>query len=331
MLRWSPHRGRVDKDAMLAAKCTSRPAFGFTLVELLVVIAIIGILVAMLLPAVQSAREAARRAQCTNNLRQIGIALHNHHTAKGSFPMGGNSKSQLAWTVYLLPYFEETLVYNITDLSEGDYLAVDKNGPQFTRINAYLCPSQLENERSNLGVPPSGDTDQVDGVAPYTLHYYGVMGPKGNNAYTNPSAPYQVTLGIGEKHGGHAVQGVLLRDKLIKVKDVTDGTSKTMMLGEISWTNFGGYRGWGRGSSLLAKGKDGVERGSAEYATKNVVTSINTGNPAVFNDAAFGSMHPGGANFLFTDSSVQFIQDDVDLSLFLALASRNGEEPVSLQ
>jgi type II secretory pathway pseudopilin PulG len=299
------------------------------LVELLVVIAIIGVLVALLLPAVQAAREAARRSACTNNLRQLGIAFHNYHSAKDSFPPGGDSQSQLAWTVYSLPYYEQGNVYNITDRGVGNYLEADKNGPQFTRIDVFLCPSQPEHDRSNLGVPPSGGTDQIDGIAPFTLHYYGVMGPKGTNGYSN--SPYAMVPPSGsEQHGGHALQGMLLRDDPVSVKDVTDGASNTFMVGEMSWTGFNGYRGWGRGSSILKKAVDGEQRGSAEYATKNVVTTINLGPPAIFNDAAFGSEHPQGANFLFGDSRVVFLQDSIDHSLFLALASRNGEETVAL-
>ena len=318
----------LDSPARFRPAAVRRPA-GFTLVELLVVIAIIGVLVALLLPAVQAAREAARRSACTNNLRQLGIAFHNYHSAKGSFPPGGDSKSQLAWTVYSLPYYEQGNVYNITDRGAGNYLEADKNVPQFTRVDVFLCPSQPEHVRSNLGVPPSGGTDQIDGIAPFTLHYYGVMGPKGTNGYSN--SLYDIVPPSGsEQHGGHALQGILLRDDPVSVKDVTDGTSNTYMVGEISWTGFGGYRGWGRGSSILKKAVDGENRGSAEYATKNVVTTINLGPPAIFNDAAFGSEHPQGANFLFGDSRVMFLQDAIDLSLFLALASRNGEEVVAL-
>src|SRR5690606_13430421 len=130
---------------------------GFTLVELLVVIAIIGVLVALLLPAIQAAREAARRTQCLNNCRQLGVAFHNHHSARGEFPTGGNSVSQLAWTVYVLPYVEQSNVQNIMDLGKGGYLDDDKHVPQLNRVDLFLCPSQPEHEQSNLG------TDLIDG------------------------------------------------------------------------------------------------------------------------------------------------------------------------
>lgn len=318
---------RWNQDVTMAKNSTvanQSQKCGFTLVELLVVIAIIGVLVALLLPAVQAAREAARRTHCLNNVRQLGVGMHNHLGAKGSFPVGGDGKSQLAWTAYLLPYIEQNNVYNEIDFKQGYYLLPEKNGPQLNRIAAFLCPTQTTHERSNL----PGGGDAVNGFAPFTLHYYGSMGPKGTHPYT--LLPYTVEL-TGENHGGHATQGMLLRNKPVKIKDVTDGTSNTFMIGEISWTGFTGYRGWGRGSTVLIGGNSAAElRGSAEGGTKNVALSINTGSPTYqtlnWNDGEFGSDHPGGAVFLFSDSSVSFLSEDIAIGVFLSLASRDGEE-----
>jgi prepilin-type processing-associated H-X9-DG protein len=289
-------------------------------VELLVVIAIIGILIALLLPAVQAAREAARRSQCLNNERQIGLALQNHHAARKAFPAGGISNAELAWTAYSLPYFEEGVIEKTINFQTGDYLSADKNGPQLNRVAVFLCPSQSDNERSNLGVPPSGNTDQINGQAPYTNHYVGIMGPKGNNPYTGVA--YLVKTGTGENHGGHAQQGVMLKDKPIKVKDITDGSSKTFVVGELSWTGYASYRGWGRGPSITSSGNK-----SSEANIKNFVQPINSGSAPNFNDGAFGSVHAGGAHFLFADGSARFISDTTSLAVLLSAASRNSSEP----
>jgi prepilin-type N-terminal cleavage/methylation domain-containing protein len=299
-----------------------QPLHGFTLIELLVVIAIIGILIALLLPAVNAAREAARRTHCANNLRQIGLAFHNHHSARRQFPLGGSSPAELAWTAFALPYFEEGVVEKDINFGTGSYLDADKNGPQLNRVSVYLCPSQTDNERSNLGVPSSGNTDQVNGVAPYTNHYQGIMGPKGTNSYTG--AAYTVKTGSGENHGGHALQGVLLKDKPIRVKDIVDGTSKTLAVGEQSVSGFR-YRGWGRGPSITTMGNK-----SAETNIKNVFQAINSAQATEYNDGSFGSMHVGGAYFLLADGSVHFLSDNIDFGNFLGAASRDGGEPTVL-
>lgn len=296
----------------------------FTLVELLVVIAIIGVLVALLLPAIQAAREAARRAQCMNNVRQLGLAIHNHESAKGIFPIGADPKTELAWTVFVMPYFEEGIISDSIPRNSSAYNSAAKNRPTLNKVAPFLCPSQGEHVRSNL----SNTSDEIDGQKPFTLHYYGVLGPDGFNTQSNDRYPV-----FENRHGGVALTGILTRSrKGVKVKDVIDGTSKTFLLGEISMTDWPYYRGWNRGATQ----KDSADPdGSAIGSSKNVLQQLNTFDPqysvSEYNDGDFGSMHPGGAVFLFADGSARFVSDDTSLMVLLALASRDGSEVVSSQ
>jgi prepilin-type N-terminal cleavage/methylation domain-containing protein len=179
---------------------------GFTLVELLVVIAIIGALVALLLPAVQGARESARRSQCANNLRQIGLALLAHHDAHGALPMGclewrppGNTtQRQLAWSAYLLPYLEQQPLFDALDLTQGfDAPANAEAASQW--ISTYLCPSSRRTEEH---YSPRGPSD-----------YGGMYGER----ITSPNNP---------------PKGAMLIDEVVKLRHVTDGASQTIVVVE---------------------------------------------------------------------------------------------------
>ncbi len=200
----------------------SRSARGFTLIELLVVIAIIGVLIALLLPAVQAAREAARRSQCTNNLKQIGLALQNYHSAFDSFPLGGNPAPSgpgsgccqywAGWSAQtmLLPFLEQTTIYNAINfdyLGRGNGAAEQSNKTGFTtRINAFLCPSSPE---------PGGGT------------WYGR--PFAGNCYWASAGSSVMWLGnqSSNPNGIFAVGG-----NVTGIRDVLDGTSSTVAFGE---------------------------------------------------------------------------------------------------
>ncbi len=305
---------------------------GFTLIELLVVIAIIGILIALLLPAVQKVREAANRLKCQNNLKQLGLALHNFHDDYHAFPLAGKLSSELSWHVFLLPFIEQDNLYKRFSLAPGHYNGPpDNRGPMknelaLTKIPLYLCPSSLA-ETMLLADPNNVNTAElVGGAPPYTTHYYGVMGPKGTNPATGQ--PYQWD-NVGA-HGGFARQGIFQRDTDAtstspgpdtgtRIGDITDGTSQTLLLGELSWTNDATgtrYRSWVRGC-------DGQP---VCAGCRNVTNAINSPSIANFNDIAFGSMHPGGANFTLADGSVRFLQEGISLSIYRSLASYNGGE-----
>jgi prepilin-type N-terminal cleavage/methylation domain-containing protein/prepilin-type processing-associated H-X9-DG protein len=180
----------------------------FTLVELLVVIAIIGILVALLLPAIQAAREAARRTQCKNNLRQIGVAMHTFHDAQRKFPMGGlewrpfgnTTKRQLAWSLFLLPYVEEQNLFKSIDCTKT-FDHADNAAAAATVLNVYLCPSSRRTEQLPEG---RGGCD-----------YGGMYGER----IVRPNSP---------------PRGIMIYDKAYAARHVSDGLSKTIIVAEDS-------------------------------------------------------------------------------------------------
>jgi prepilin-type N-terminal cleavage/methylation domain-containing protein/prepilin-type processing-associated H-X9-DG protein len=295
---------------------------GFTLIELLVVIAIIAILMSLLVPAVQKVRAAAARTQCQNNMKEIGVALHNYYAEHKKWPRIGNAANQLSWHVYILPYIEQKTLYDQFDLkSSGTYEDANRLVFGLNSIPIYLCPaSDITKMDTGLNV---NTPDEVSGQSPYTTHYYGVNGPKGTNA--SSGAAY-AAFSTSDEYGGIATQGVFNRDLDIRMKDIIDGTSNTLAVGELSWDNRTTgtrYRSWIRGTLT---GSSNIWTASS----RNVTVGINTPGVSLYNDMAFGSFHQGGANFVMADASVQFISADISMNVYRALASRNGEEPVSL-
>ena len=292
---------------------------GFTLVELLVVIAIIGILIALLLPAVQAAREAARRSQCSNNMKQLGLALHNYHDVFKVLPPGGLRDGSvpgngLAWNVFILPFMEQQALHD-----EFDFLLTDDSScvqaPNttitLTPVAGFLCPS---------------GTRLYDGSSTtrYTCHYVGIMGPKGTNPVSGSA--YSLQNGTGYSgHGGFAQDGVMYHLSKVRIRDILDGTSNTLMVGELSHDKSNCYRMWPRGIY------DNHSR-----STKNINYAINAfgyyssglGMPQIteFNDASMSSNHPGGAMFSLCDGSTRFLSETVDITLYKSAASRAGGE-----
>jgi prepilin-type N-terminal cleavage/methylation domain-containing protein len=297
---------------------------GFTLVELLVVIAIIGVLVALLLPAVQSAREAARRMHCQNNLRQLGIAAHNYHDVVGVFPSAGTTSNEFSWMVHILPYIEQKNLYDQFNFNKGTYtsggaLQTGKNGLALNRINAYLCPASPIKTLPQGGAHNIHAPELVNGQPPYTSHYYGVQGPRG----TGLGGTTYIVSG-NTTHGGFSTHGIMQCDGKVRAAQVTDGTSNTFLFGELSWTSQTvgtRYRSWVRGC---------FDAHNASNPTRNVNSSINTLAIGLFNDIAFGSMHPSGCNFSLADASTRFISQNISLGIYKATASRDGDENVSL-
>jgi prepilin-type N-terminal cleavage/methylation domain-containing protein/prepilin-type processing-associated H-X9-DG protein len=289
---------------------------GFTLVELLVVIAIIGVLIALLIPAVQYARDAARRAQCQSQIRQIGLAIHNYEAAFKMFPKGGSSTTELSWHVSILPYLEQTNLYNQFDFSAGVYLSKGKNDPHGSRrIPIYLCPSSSM-ERSVI------KSDAVGGENAFTTHYCGSMGPKG-------LSPRGVEYKIDRQtpgYGDFGLQGLFGRDIHKTTAEVKDGLSQSIAVGELSWNDANVYRTWVRGANFHFSG-------SPMTGSKNVSNPINVEYynlgiraPNNFNDVSFGSQHAGGTNLLMVDGRVTFTAETIDTIVYKSAASIDGNE-----
>jgi prepilin-type N-terminal cleavage/methylation domain-containing protein/prepilin-type processing-associated H-X9-DG protein len=294
----------------------TRPSFqrsrrAFTLIELLVVIAIIGVLIGLLLPAVQKVRDAANRTRCQNNLKQMALALHNYHSGNEILPAGDNTKNFTAFHVYLLPYMEQTDLYRQFNLN-ANYAANLSEG--LSRIPNYMCPASTELYTQY------GNGEWASGQPTWTNHYYGVAGPVGTDPATGQ--PYQV---LATSQGGIAQEGVLFQDSKVRFTDIIDGTSNTLMLGEMSWTSNNGYRTWIRGHCCPIN--DMVSCRNVTYTINS--TPYNGSNN--FNNMSFGSMHGGaGANFAMADGSVRFLSQDVNMGAYLAAASRNGGENLAL-
>jgi len=310
---------------------------GFTLIELLVVIAIIAILIGLLLPAIQKVREAAARAKCSNNLKQIGLACHNYQDSNGYLPHAYEPLTGLSWHVYILPFLEQDNLYRQFDLTTANNTHVGTNRTDshgLRKMTAYLCPSCNLQEQA-FGAPnnTNGTTDLIPsntGQPAGIPHYYGVNGPRGNN----PSGtPYPVGTALHEGVPA-ARSGVFQRDGKVLLNTISDGTSNTMMIAEMSWVSptYGTrYRTWVRGGHEYA----GVVTANPSFVVSgrnvtNAINSIFTANLIVpYNDVPFGSMHSGGMNACLADGSVRFLRQSLDMATYRALASRDGGEVVS--
>jgi prepilin-type N-terminal cleavage/methylation domain-containing protein len=312
----------------------------FTLVELLVVIAIIGVLVALLLPAVQAAREAARRSSCQNKIHQLGIALHNFHDTHGKFPPGaqndvipipnntGNTTTYIkgtSWIVFVLPYIEQMPLYQQYrfDLTYSDPINAAIGS---TVISTLYCPSGPDPKKYF-----DGNTNLTTAV---TTHYYGVMGPAGT---TNPTPnviggiTYNYTVGDATSNGAWSAHGILshYRDspgsastlRVVRLSDVVDGSSNTLMVAERSnqlpLGQANDYRTWIRGNNGGS--------GSCKCVSYPINSTFYNGSNN-FNHISFGSNHPGGCHFALGDASVRFLSETVDMSLYMGMASMNGGE-----
>jgi len=297
-----------------------RRSSGFTLVELLVVIAIIGTLIGMLLPAVQSVREAARRTTCMNQQRQLSLALHNHEGSFMKFPIGASSVNGLSWRVMILPFMEQNNLYEMFSFEAGAWNGgPNREGPNkmvhaLSKINIFNCPSQT------IDIAANGSSTLVDGRRTFTSDYHGVAGPKG----IGPSGfPYEIQL-TPAGQGGFALQGTLTRDLAFRMGEFSDGTSNTFAIGEIAIFWNGQVLGSDGADWVRGIGFGGLANGMA--ACRNVQNGINVPYNGVYNDISFSSLHPGGVVFARADGSTSFVIANIDLAVLKSLSSRNGGE-----
>ncbi len=312
----------------------------FTLVELLVVITIIGILIALLLPAVQAAREAARRLQCSNNFKQVGIALHNYHNHHGSFPpgmlgwrvnyscpnntYGGEAANRCLWAylssqdkpsayvgwgwgAMILPHIEQDNARDLIDFSVayGPLYEVNKYSSAQT-IPAFLCPSDDQGNElvrccsSQVGDHPDEDVGRTN-----------MAGVADADDWTCDGC-WPLPLANA--------QGMMAGLGACKIGDVVDGTSNTLQIGEVIGNGRGTHQSHFWATWDILDTADGINSG---------VSDPSGGTGGSLYTWGFASFHPDGCHFLFGDGSVHFLSETIDQTLLRALTTRDGGEPIA--
>jgi prepilin-type N-terminal cleavage/methylation domain-containing protein/prepilin-type processing-associated H-X9-DG protein len=316
---------------------------GFTLIELLVVIAIIAVLIALLLPAVQAARAAARRIQCTNNIKQLALATLNYESTYSIFPPGQmklSTKPPSGFTLFvnMLPFLEQPPLFNAWNFNYAYDNLYGTTARSATVLSALLCPADIIPANPIQNGTTSNEwygITSYGGNAGSQSHPFSAVTSDGIFFYTGPAAP-----GFNQ----------------VTIASVTDGLSNTLFLGERShfdpnydtfaapgWTFFSqtmGMWGWWASSSGGYGLSDVAE---STYSPINYVVPVAYGSPGAASLSAatfttnyeyprinaFGSLHPGGANFAMVDGSVRFIKQSIAMTTYHALGTRAGGEVIS--
>ena len=321
---------------------------GFTLIELLVVIAIIAILVALLLPAVQQAREAARRSSCKNNLKQIGLALHNYHDVYNTFPYGGNQCTPTNWGssfwLSLLPYVEQANAYDRVNTEVWPGWAT--NFPVYNRFSVpgYTCPSSPLPLFRNRGVNAQLMIPCYTGIAGVSLGA-APLDADNNNILDGTNITIPGRIGVDGLRGSVVANanGILHVNSSVQFKDITDGTSNTMMVGEQS--------DWGANNTDIRAGYNwGAWMGIANawapsaYHTANITTLhpnwslgskpdrashpyVGGGGEGPAN-TPLQSAHTGGLQVVLADGSVRFLSSSIDMGTAFNLADRRDRNVI---
>ena len=302
---------------------------GFTLVELLAVIAIIGTLVGLLLPAVQAARESARQAQCSNQMKQLALAIHNYESSNRRFPAGGisnlqgqcwqsggwyNTSGQVAgdadslapWTVVILPFLDDIARYSKYDMTKGFATTSQWSYPttnqavQFKVNPVFKCPADSV-------TPPTKPSNSYVGVAG--------GGIAGTHNVPMPWNSYNYYFFIN---------GILYNNSFLPVSKITDGTSKTFLMGENRYFN----------STWCAWDSAAIERagGSGDcWAAAQYSATVNQPNSGGNRTITFGSYHPRGLFFALADASVRFISEEIDITTYRYLGRRDDGQANSVE
>jgi prepilin-type N-terminal cleavage/methylation domain-containing protein len=325
---------------MLGFQTAGRRA-AFTLVELLVVIAIIGVLVSLLLPAVQAAREAARRMSCSNNLKQMGLAVHNYHDTYRALPPGSFENVchyKIGWVGRIFLFMEEgnrfdAIGINMVDAMPWRFDTEPHNGrsPLYTSpVSSFVCPS------SELG---NQSRHYRNGALPWVseqgaLHYRGVAG----------AFNFKPVVGTWSAHATYTTSGMFYPVVATRLADVLDGTSNTLMVGEYSsahglpgnlaapTTAWGAIQPWTWGFysyQVPCVPSGGTTGGWLMIDHKMVQYPINYRGSFLTNNAPFRSNHPGGAMFAKADGSVHFLSQTIDMSMYYAMATKDGGEVIN--
>jgi len=316
----------------------------FTLIELLVVIAIIAVLIALLLPAVQAAREAARRSQCINNLKQLGIAMHNYHDSLGSFPIGAQGVRSLAsggkywdgspvgnarrtWAFLILPFLEQRAMANAINFSRVMNDITNRTVTQ-TVVKGFLCPTD----------PNGGITESYRRMGNYTVNW------GSTSWYQSYNKTYNPLTGIYPPGTTQAVPftgAPFAEDKSFGVQTITDGTSNTLLMAEVivgvNSPSGDDHRGdiynddynCGMFMAYTPPNTTFTDYIYGAYCQYPYLTNppCLPSKPPYFN--ASRSFHPGGVNTLMGDGSVKFVKNSINLNVWRALGSSQGSEVVS--
>ncbi len=333
---------------------TRRRFSGFTLVELLVVIAIIGVLVALLLPAVQAAREAAWRMQCGNNLKQIALACMNYESSKGMLPpiSTGTGNSHLgyangksSWGIEILPYMEQQALYDLYDPGEFMRTYLQDHALLKAQLPSMKCPSDDPKPLVYIGMPRP-QVKKIEGLpaTSYCANAGGTSASAGSaleTAWDHPAWILDPSSPPGVPPGWAGPMRIVLEspyDELPKLKSITDGTSNTFMFGEYhitqpelpEWPHYA--KTWSYGfyvsnwSSVYFESPLNRHTMTRQYCEETLAL------PAyACRRGGWGANHMGGMNIAMTDGSVHFLSDSINKQIFHDIATKAGEEVASLE